>query len=219
MAGLVEKTEAGYRKVQKQVLAMRREGELDWGFIADGTRWQRKPSTWDSSADFLENTLRSYRRDLWQCQGFRVEIWLEKDALADVVIDTTAKWDVALMVSRGQSSATFLHNAAMEARQAYYAGGVKTFVYTLYDHDPGGTLRAHPAIAEQLPELAGTPVTVEKLAVTPAQITAWSLPPAPRQADGLAGEGVGQPAHRRVGRHRPRQAQRARGRCDPPARR
>ena len=36
---------------------------------------------------------------------------LEKDALADVIVDVTAKWDVSLMVSRGQSSATFLHSA------------------------------------------------------------------------------------------------------------
>ena len=44
VAGLVPKTEAGYWKVQRQVLAMRHAEELDWSFIADGTRWQRKPS-------------------------------------------------------------------------------------------------------------------------------------------------------------------------------
>src|SRR4051794_28375667 len=40
--GVVEKTEAGYRQVQTQVLRMREDGLLDWEFITDGTRWQRK---------------------------------------------------------------------------------------------------------------------------------------------------------------------------------
>ena len=46
IVAVVAKTEGGYRQVQTQVLAMRREGLLPWAFITDGTRWQRKPSTW-----------------------------------------------------------------------------------------------------------------------------------------------------------------------------
>ena len=64
VAALVPKTEAAYRKAQRQVLALRREEKLAWSFIADGSRWQRKPSTWDSAQDFLDNVARSYRRDL-----------------------------------------------------------------------------------------------------------------------------------------------------------
>ena len=179
VAGLVEKTEAGYRKVQRQVLAMRQADELDWDFITDGTRWMRKPDSWHDLNDYMDVMLRGYRRDLWQSQGIRIEVWLGKDALADVIADTTARWNVPLMVSRGQSSATFLHSAAMNARAAYDRDRTETFVYTLYDHDPGGALRAQPTIERDLPELAGRPVYVEALAVTPAQITAWNLPTRP----------------------------------------
>ena len=48
VAGVIEKTEGGYRQVQREMLRMRREGLLPWSFVADGTRWQRKP---DSYAD------------------------------------------------------------------------------------------------------------------------------------------------------------------------
>ncbi len=42
--GIVPKTEAtGYVPVQRQVLELRRQGFLPWGFIADGTRWARAP--------------------------------------------------------------------------------------------------------------------------------------------------------------------------------
>lgn len=179
VAGIVEKTEAGYRQVQRQLLAMRRDGVLGWDFITDGTRWQRKPNSWNSAMDFIEAAARSYRRDLWRGQDIRIEVWLEKDALADVVVDVTNVWDVALMVSRGQSSATFLHAAAKSSEAAYDADGTRTVVYALYDYDAGGD-RAASAIERELPEYApGVPISFERLAVTPAQIAAWNLPTRP----------------------------------------
>jgi hypothetical protein len=177
--GLVAKTESGYRKVQRQVLAMRREDLLPWSFIADGTRWQRKPESFNSAADYLQSFVRGYRRDLWQKHGMRIEIWLEKDALADVIVDVTAEWDVSLMVSRGQSSATFLYNAAQVAAEAWCADGTETFIYTLYDHDAAGLI-ASETIARDLPEHEPTvPIHFERLAVTPQQIKDWNLPTRP----------------------------------------
>jgi hypothetical protein len=129
--------------------------------------------------DFIETFARSYRRDLWRSQGVRIEVWLEKDALADVVVDATAKWDVALMVSRRQSSTTFLHSAAKTAEAAYQADSTETIVYALYDFDAGGD-RAARTIETQLPEFApGVPISFERLAVTPAQIAPWHLPTRP----------------------------------------
>jgi hypothetical protein len=179
VAGVVEETEGGYRQVQQQLLRMRREGELPWGFITDGTRWQRKPTSWDRVEDYVDSVARTYRRDLWQSQGVRLEFWLEKDALADVVHDVTRRWDVALMVSRGQSSATFLHTAAKEAEAAYRRSGVATFIYALSDYDAGGARAAH-TVEHELPQHApGVPIHFERLAVTPKQIAEWGLPTRP----------------------------------------
>jgi hypothetical protein len=137
--GTVPKDEkAGYRPVQTQVLRMRREGSLPWTFIADGTRWLRKPETFDSVTDALAAVKRAYRRNLWRSQDIRVEVWLEKDALAGVVREATEPWDVALMVSRGTSSATFLHAAAEAATEAWELGNIETVVLALYDFDAAG---------------------------------------------------------------------------------
>ncbi|MDP1857213.1 MAG: hypothetical protein Q8K82_01000 [Gemmatimonadaceae bacterium] len=177
--GIVEKTEGGYRQVQQQVLTMRREGLLDWDFITDGTRWQRKPESWESAGDYFESMVRHYRRDLWRGQGVRIEVWLEKDALADVVVDITAAWDVALMVSRGQSSSTFLYTAAKAAQAAYLSDGTETIIYALYDYDAGGQRASH-TIEREIPKYApGVPITFERLAVTQEQISAWNLPTRP----------------------------------------
>jgi len=182
VAGVVEKSDGGYRQVQQQVLRMRREGLLPWEFITDGTRWQRKPGSWEAADSAVASLARSYRRDLWQSQNVRIEVWLEKDALADIIVDTTSSWDVPLMVSRGQSSATFLWNSAQAARRAWEELMTVTFIYALYDRDAGGR-RAFRTIARDLPQHApGVPITVELLAVTDEQVIEWNLPTRPAKS-------------------------------------
>ena len=63
--GIVEKTETGYAKVQTDLVVMRRAGDLPYDWLADNTRWQRKPRTFDSIEDALEETARFYRKSLW----------------------------------------------------------------------------------------------------------------------------------------------------------
>jgi hypothetical protein len=58
--GIVEKTEAGYAKVQTDLVLMRRFGELPYGWLADNTRVQRKPRTFDGVKDALERTAKFY---------------------------------------------------------------------------------------------------------------------------------------------------------------
>jgi hypothetical protein len=177
--GIVEKTEGGYRQVLKQVLKLRRANALPWSFISDGTRLQRKPSTFSDAGDYVEQMARQYRRNLWQYQIVRLEVWLEKDALADLVSDVTRQWDVALMVSRGQSSATFLHSAAMVAADAWAAGHIYTQIYALYDFDAGG-MRGAKAVEHELPSFAPqVPIFFTRLGVTQQQIHDWKLPTRP----------------------------------------
>ena len=78
--GLVEKAESGYGKVQADLTVMRRARELPYDWLADNTRWQRKPRTFDSVEDALRNTAAFYRKALWNEADSYVEIWLEKDA-------------------------------------------------------------------------------------------------------------------------------------------
>lgn len=177
--GIVPKTEAGYRKVQRQLDQMRREGLLRWSFIVDGTRWRRKPDSYADVGDYVTEMARSYRRDLWRSQGVRLEIWLEKDALADLITDVTHEWDVSLMVSRGQSSITFLRAAAMEAKLQWEQAELATHIYCLYDHDAGGE-RATRTIERDLPGFApDVPIYVHRLALDEEQIEEWGLPTRP----------------------------------------
>src|SRR5262245_2757809 len=66
---LIDKTEAEYKQTICRLLAdMRRDGELPYDWIADNTRWQRKPKTYGGLARMLESSARMYRRAVWDDQ-------------------------------------------------------------------------------------------------------------------------------------------------------
>jgi hypothetical protein len=173
--GVVEKTETGYSKVQTDLVLLRRSGELPYEWLADNTRWQRKPKTYSSVAHALEETARFYRKALWDEIDAHVEIWLEKDALAGVIYPITAAYDVPLMVARGYASLSFLHSAADSIREL----GVAAFIYHLGDFDPSG-VNAGEKIEQTLMEMAPeADIHFERIAVTKQQIAAWDLPTRP----------------------------------------
>jgi hypothetical protein len=174
---VVPKSESGYRAVQRQVLQMRRDGVLDWSFVADGTRWQRLSPMYDSIEDALQQTIRAYRHNLWRAQGVRVEVWLEKDTLADVIFKTTDAWRVPLMVSRGQTSDTYVYRAAQFAAEAA-ENNVQTYLFMLYDSDSYGR-NAAAKVEEKVRAYSGVDVVAELLAVTDDQIARWDLPTRP----------------------------------------
>jgi hypothetical protein len=178
VADLVEKTEAGYAKVQTDLVQMRRSGELPYDWLADNTRWQRKPATFNSPQQALEDTARLYRKALWADADAYVEVWLEKDALAGVVLPITSAYDVPLMVARGYASLSFLHSAAEYINRLE----VPTFIYHFGDFDPSG-VNAGEKIEETLKEMApAADITFERVAVDAVQIRAWSLPTRPTKA-------------------------------------
>lgn len=173
--GLIDKTEKEYKAICRLLVLMRRDGSLPYDNIADNTRWMRKPKTYGSIEDCLVQTARLYRRQIWADLDCRVEIWLEKEALAGVLLDVTAVWDVPLMVTRGYPSLSFLHGAG----EAIAYGGIETFIYYFGDRDPSGVDIARH-VAEGLTEFAGdVPVIFTPVAVTAAQIDELNLPTRP----------------------------------------
>jgi hypothetical protein len=185
--GLVEKAESGYQKVQTDLTLMRRAGDLPYNWLADNTRWQRKPRTFNGVEEALKNTAAFYRKNLWANADCYVEIWLEKDALAGVIYPITSMFDVPLMVARGYASLSFLYNAAEFINDLV----VPAYIYHLGDFDPSG-VNAGEKIEETLRELApDAEIYFERIAVTPDQISEWDLPTRPTKASDTRSKGFG----------------------------
>lgn len=175
--GLVPKDEGrGYKVVQRLLVQMREEGQLPYRWITDSLRIVRGYTRWGSAAGFAQDVASLYRRDYWAGAAVRVEIWIEKDALASVIAPVVIdEWGLDLHVSRGFSSVSYLQAAA----EAIKDDGRPTYVYVLSDFDPSGMGLAQKIGEELIRRAAPVAVAVERLAVSKDQIEAWALPSRP----------------------------------------
>ena len=163
--GVIEKIEPEYQTVVRLLGEMRRDGSLPYEWLADATRWMRKPTTYSSVEEALRNTAQTYRRDLWNDGSEYVEIWLEKEALAGVLVDVTDPWDVPLMVTRGYSSISYLHSAAKTIYERHKQGK-RTTLYYFGDRDPSGVdidRAIRQGIGESLDALEGAAIPSQSL--------------------------------------------------------
>lgn len=174
--GWIDKTEAEYKSVVcRKLVELRKTRVIPFDWIADNTRWMRKPVSHDSMEAALEETAACYRRNHWSDLDVYVEVWLEKEALAGVLCDETSTWDVPLMVTRGYPSLSFLHSAA----ETIAGCDKEVFLYYFGDHDPSGVdISRH--VEESILELApDADVNFERVAVNENQIELWGLPTRP----------------------------------------
>jgi hypothetical protein len=186
--GIIEKSEAGYDKVQRDLAEMRKSGALPYGWLVDNTRMMRKPNTFGSVEEALDETARLYRKSLWNDANCYTEVWLEKDALSGVVYPITGKYDVPLMVARGYASLSFLHSAAEYINELE----VPTYIYHLGDYDPSG-VDAGIKIEKTLKEMApDAEIHFERIAVTPEQIQVWRLPTRPTKKSDTRAKNFGE---------------------------
>lgn len=177
-AGLVPKDDTkGYRPVQRELLKMRREGLIPWGWITDGSRSRFGHHRYGGLEAYARQVAANYRRDYWYSSPEYVELWIEKEALrgviAPVVID---EFGLDLYVTKGQPSVSYLYDAAEDIA----LDGRPTHVYVLHDWDPGG-LRIFDRIRQELTGFVGekAEVHVRRLALTPHQIAELELPTRP----------------------------------------
>lgn len=169
---VIAKTEAEYKgTVCRLLVDMRRDGTIPYHWIADNTRWMRKPHSYSGLQHLLDNAQRFYRRDVWDWQDVYVEVWLEKEALAGVLYDVTAEWDVPLMVTRGYPSLSYMHSAA----ETIASQCKPAHLYYFGDHDPSGVDITRHVEAEIRKLAPRVDLTFERVAVTRQQIIDFDL--------------------------------------------
>lgn len=134
---LIPNTQRSYKNLGTAINNGRLAGLIDWRAIVDRTRNLRGIKTWDSPAAVIEECVDSFAIDLWENQPHRVEVWVEKDALVDVVAKACNKYRVDYFSCRGYTSQSELWLAAR--RLLYHEDqGKETEVIHLGDHDPSG---------------------------------------------------------------------------------
>lgn len=136
-AGGTKNTQKNYDKLGDIIADGRMAGLIDWNAIEDRTRELNAISHWDSPADILQSCERSFRLDKWDNQPYRVECWVEKDALEGVVQQAAHALDVAAFSCRGYTSMSSMWEAAQRLKK-YVKAGQAPIILHLGDHDPSG---------------------------------------------------------------------------------
>jgi hypothetical protein len=66
------------QRVYRLLREAREQGIIPWEWIVDETRGIERVSTWSNPAEYAECVAKSYRRDFWDQQRHRVQVWSEK---------------------------------------------------------------------------------------------------------------------------------------------
>jgi len=137
----------------------REEGTIDWEWIVDETRELEQVATWDNPADFIRCVARSYRRDFWQQQPERVEVWSEKGTIRGVLQPVLDEYGVGFRVMHGFGSATVINDVA-ESDDS----NPLTILY-VGDYDPSGLYMSEQDIPERLERYGGDHVDINRIAL------------------------------------------------------
>ena len=139
---LIANKQSEYNRLGTIINDARLAGLLDWDYIVDRTRNLKGPGThemphWDNPDDIVRAAARSFRMDKWTGQDYRVEVWIEKDALVGVLEQACPQEDVAYFSCRGYTSQSEIWGAAQRLG-GYIQAGQKVAILHLGDHDPSG---------------------------------------------------------------------------------
>ena len=151
-------------------------GYVDWNAIEDRTRFIRALQHWSSPKARLISAASSHNIDLWQEQECYVEVWVEKDALIEIVETTADNFDVPCFSCRGYVSQSEMWEASLRFIDKTDEGK-KCILLHLGDHDPSGIDMSRD-IQERL-NMFYADVKLQRIALNMPQIEQYNPPPNP----------------------------------------
>jgi len=174
----IPNTERSYKNLGKLLSQGRLAGYVDWDAIEDRLRVPHKIQEWTDPAQIMNAVVNGYRLPRWDDQGYHVELWCEKDALAGVLRPLADQYHLTMMVNRGYSSQSAMKESAERLEYAAGTGKERVILY-IGDQDPSGEdmVRDVGDRLELLSNQAGAEVI--KLAITEEQVETYQPPPNP----------------------------------------
>lgn len=171
---IIPNVQKEYAKLSILLKQGRMAGIVDWDAIMDRGRQPQIPWSTSGIAGALKTIHDQYRLDLQDGQKNYIEVWVEKDALANVMERVTRKYHINLMVNKGYSSCSAMHESYERFRDADKPGVLLYFG----DHDPSGKDMVRD-IEARLIEFGLEDFRVENPALNIDQIRRYALPENP----------------------------------------
>jgi hypothetical protein len=159
------------QRVYRLLRLAREQDTIPWEWIVDETRSLERVSTWDDPEQYARAVARSYRRDFWNQQPIRVEVWSEKGTVRGVLAPVLDECAVGFRVMHGFSSATSVYDVAQDD------DGRDLIALYVGDYDPSGLFMSWEDLPTRLDKYGGHHIKVKRIAITREQ--AGGLPSFP----------------------------------------
>ena len=174
---LIENTMKSYNRLGSIVNDARLAGLIDWDRIEDRTRSLSSNPHWAHPANLVGKCAKWFQVDKWQRQPIRLEVWIEKEALAGVIEGVCTQNDVPFFCCRGYTSQSEMYKAA-DRMKFYNLERQQVVILHLGDHDPSGIDMTRD-IEDRLCLFEVPRVTVKRLALNMEQVEEYGPPPNP----------------------------------------
>jgi hypothetical protein len=152
------------QRVYRLLRLAREQDDIPWEWIVDETRSLERTATWDDPAQYARCVARSYRRDFWNQQPHRVEVWSEKGTIRGVLQPVLDEYAVGFRVMHGFGSATAIYDVASD-----YDGRNLIALY-VGDFDPSGLFMSEEDLPARLSKYDGEHVELQRIALTRRQV-------------------------------------------------
>jgi hypothetical protein len=160
-AGLIPSmARADMQRVYRLLKEAREQETIPWEWIVDESRELERISAWSNPEEYSRAVIRSYRRDYWDQQSERVEVWSEKGTIRGVLRPVLDEYGVGFRVMHGFGSATEVYNIAQDD------DGRPLTVFYVGDWDPSGLCMSEQDLPERLERYDGQHVELERIALT-----------------------------------------------------
>jgi hypothetical protein len=152
------------QKVYRLLRIAREQGDIPWEWIVDETRAIERVSTWSDPEEYARCVARSYRRDFWNQQPHRLQVWSEKGTVRGVLAPVLDEYAVGFMPVHGFSSATAAHDIAEDD------DGRPFVILYVGDFDPSGLYMSEEDLPNRFAKYDGDHVTLKRIALTREQV-------------------------------------------------
>jgi len=172
-----------YKRLVKILTKAREDSDIDWRKIEDRRRstiggdWGfGDPEHWSKyTLQYLGN---NYIEAMWGNQDGRIEIWVEKEALASLISSVADGFKVITFPTVGYGSFTTYMESVQRFQNDY--SGEKVTILDFRDHDPSGMDMSRDTEDRLIRYgMDSENLTVERIALTYDQVQEHSLSPNP----------------------------------------
>lgn len=176
---VIENTERSYKNLGSAINDGRVAGLIDWDAIEDRTRSLKYNTHWNSPREIAETCVDSFYKDRWANQDFRIEVWVEKEALSGVAEAACRPLDVPFFCCKGYTSQSEMYAAAQRLKEYHDAEGKTPVIIHLGDHDPSGIDMSRDVDARLRMFSRAIRLNFQRIALNMDQVEQYTPPPNP----------------------------------------